>query len=77
MKNFAFNFISRVRQQATAKKTTATIASGGRERVFVAYDWGTDTFIFERDVWKLRPERAPVVIVCKDALVGDMLRKLT
>ena len=59
MKNYAYQFISRVRQQATPKKTHATITSGGRERTFVAYDWGTDTFIFERDVWKLRPERAP------------------
>ncbi|MBQ6923185.1 MAG: hypothetical protein IJQ73_00955 [Kiritimatiellae bacterium] len=69
MKNYAYQFISRVRQQATPKKTHATITSGGRERTFVAYDWGTDTFIFERDVWKLRPERAPVVILCKDALI--------
>ncbi len=69
MKNYAYQFISRVRQQARAKKTHATIVSGGRERTFVAYDWGTDTFIFERDVWRTRPERAPVVIVCKDALI--------
>ncbi len=69
MKNFASKFISRIRQQGKGKKTSTTIVSGGRERTFVAYDWGTDTFIFERGVWSSLPERAPVVIVCKDALI--------
>lgn len=69
MKDFAYKFIARVRQQAKRKNTYATITSGGRQRSFVAYDWGTDTFIFERDVWKIKPEHAPVVIVRKDALI--------
>lgn len=69
MKDFAYKFIARVRQQAKRKPTVETIVSGGRERTFVAYDWGTDTFIFERDVWKVKPDHAPVVIVRKDALI--------
>lgn len=69
MRDFAYKFIARVRQQAKRKSTTATVKSAGKERVFVAYDWGTDTFIFERDVWKLKPQRAPVLIVRKDALI--------
>ena len=69
MKDFAYKFIARVRQQAKRKSTCATIVSGGRQRYFVAYDWGTDTFIFERDVWKVKPEHAPVIIVRKDALI--------
>lgn len=69
MKDFAYKFVNRIRQQAKRKSTIATITSGGRARTFVGYDWGTDTFIFERDIWKEKPEHAPVVIVRKDALI--------
>lgn len=69
MRDFAYKFITRVRQQAKKKPTAAVVKSAGKERTFVAYDWGTDTFIFERDVWKTKPQRAPVLIVRKDALI--------
>lgn len=69
MKDFAYKFIARVRQQAVARKGTVTVAAFGPPREFIAYDWGTDTFIFERGVWKSKPARAPVLIVRKDALI--------
>ncbi len=69
MKDFAYKFIARVRQQAKRKTTIATAVSGGTTREFVAYDWGTDTFIFERNVWKTKPQHAPVLVVRKDALI--------
>ncbi len=45
------------------------VVSGGRQRVFLNFDWGTDTFIFEKNVWKEKPGHAPVLIVRKSALV--------
>lgn len=69
MKNFAHVFISRVRRQARRKGQCATIVTGGRERTFIGYDWGDDTFIFERDVWMRLDDHAPVVIMRKDSLI--------
>ena len=69
MKHFAYAFIAQVRREAKRRPTAATVVSGGRARVFNAYDWGTDTFIFERDVWKERPRHAPVLIVRKSVLI--------
>ncbi len=69
MKDFAYKFINQVRHEATRRGTSVTVVSGGRTRVFHAYDWGTDTFIFERDVWKLKPSHAPVLVVRKGALI--------
>ena len=69
MKNFVYKFIHRVRQQATKRPTLATAISAGRKRTFVAYDWGTDTFIFEQNVWKIKPPRPPVLMVRKNAFI--------
>jgi len=69
MTPFAYRFINRVRQKARIKTEPVALASGGHVRHFVAYDWGTDTFILERDIWRLRPPRAPVLVVPKSRLV--------
>lgn len=68
MSGFPYKFINRVRREARRKGNSVTVATAGRACVFVAFDWGVDTFIFERDVWKTRPERAPVLIVPKQQL---------
>ena len=54
MTPFAYRFINRVRQEARIKTEPVALASGGHVRHFVAYDWGTDTFILERDIWRLK-----------------------
>ena len=69
MKNFVYKFIYRVRQQANKRPTLATVVSAGRKRSFVAYDWGTDTFVFEQNVWKVKPPRPPVLMVRKNAFI--------
>lgn len=69
MKDFAYKFINMVRKEANKRSTFVTVVSGGRSRTFFAYDWGVDTFIFEKDVWKLKPRHAPVLIVKKSALI--------
>ena len=69
MTPFAYRFINRVRKEARPKKDTVVLAAGGHVRQFVAFDWGTDTFIFERDIWKHPTPRAPVLVVPKNRLV--------
>lgn len=69
MKDFAYRFIGFIRREAKKRASAVTVRSGGRERVFSAYDWGNDTFIFEKDVWKAKPNHAPVLLVKKDALI--------
>jgi hypothetical protein len=68
MIQFAYKFLNRVRAEARKKDGQVAVASGGHVRHFVAFDWGTDTFVFERDIWKTHPQRAPVLIVPKDRL---------
>lgn len=70
MKRFAYRFIDQVRREATMRRERVTVVSGGRERTFVAYDWGNDTFIFERGVWSERPPHAPVLLIRKNALMS-------
>ncbi|MBR0057318.1 MAG: hypothetical protein IJP66_08310, partial [Kiritimatiellae bacterium] len=70
MKRFAYRFIDQVRREATRRRESVTVASGGRTRVFEAYDWGNDTFVFERGVWRERPAHAPVLVVRKSALIA-------
>ncbi|MDD5706257.1 MAG: hypothetical protein PHR35_10045 [Kiritimatiellae bacterium] len=69
MTEFPYKFINRVRREGRRKAGQITLAAAaGHANSFVAYDWGSDTFVFERDVWKTRPRRAPVLIVPKHQL---------
>lgn len=65
---FAYKFFNRVRSEARRKDGLISIESGGHARQFIAFDWGTDTFILERELLKARPTRAPVLIVPKKRL---------
>jgi len=58
-------FIERVRREARLKRDPVVLKSMGRERVFCAFDWGCDTFVFEKDVWKCLENHSPVLIVRK------------
>ncbi len=69
MKRFAYKFIDQVRREATRRNAVVSVLAGGRVRHFNAYDWGTDTFVFERDVWKEKPSHAPVLIVRKSVFI--------
>lgn len=72
MKRFAYHFIDQIRREARRRREPVTVTSGGRERVFEAYDWGSDTFILERGIWTETPAHAPVLIVRKRALIHGM-----
>ena len=69
MKTLMHHFISRVRREARHKPTHVTLKTMGHTRVFLGYDWGGDTFVFEKDVWKSESEHLPVLIVRKQDLV--------
>ena len=66
-------FISRVRTSARRKPNVITIKSMGRPRTFIGYDWGSDTFIFEKDVWKQLGAHTPILVVRK----SDLIRGVT
>lgn len=61
--------IRRVRAEAQPKRDHVSWKTMGRERVFTAYDWGGDTFVFEQDVWKLKENHIPILIVRKSDLI--------
>ena len=69
--NFVWRFLARVRSEARRKPLPVNLRAMGRERSFLAYDWGADTFIFEKGVWNelAEEERDPTLIVRKSVLV--------
>ncbi len=71
MAPFAYKFFKRVTTEARRRSEELRLLSGGQERSFVAYDWGSDTFVFEQELLKSRQPRAPVLIVPKRALVRE------
>lgn len=69
MKNNVKAFIARVRREARRKSGSVTVTTTGRSRTFVAYDWGCDTFIFEKEVWQDAEDHHPLLLVRKQDLV--------
>ena len=68
-KNTMQQFVDRVRREARQKPVHVTLKTTGHERVFYGYDWGSDTIVFEKDVWKHPENHSPVLIVRKQDLV--------
>ncbi len=62
-------FIARVRREARLKRDPVVLKSMGHTRTFLAFDWGCDTFVFEKDIWKHLENHSPVLIVRKRDLV--------
>ena len=69
MKTTLQQFIARVRKEARQKPAPVTLKTMGHARVFYGFDWGCDSFVFEKDVWKSQEEHQPVLIVRKQDLV--------
>ncbi|MDA3927247.1 MAG: hypothetical protein PF904_21460 [Kiritimatiellae bacterium] len=60
-----------MRQEARSKPEIVQHGGFGKSRDFYGCDWGCDTFIFEKDIWKNLENHAPVLIVKKsDILKG-------
>ena len=62
-------FIARVRNEARRKSGAVTVTTTGRTRTFVAYDWGCDTFIFEKDALHDVEDHHPLLLIRKCDLV--------
>lgn len=71
MKKTMQQFIARVRKTARRRTEHVVIKTFGTERVFQGFDWGADTFVFEKDVWKKLDAHVPVLIVRK----ADLIKK--
>src|SRR5574344_621359 len=69
MNTSMLQFIARVVREARQKPEQVVLKTIGHERVFYGYDWGGDTYVFERDVWKNLDNHSPVLIVRKQDLV--------
>lgn len=69
MDDFARSFLNRIRRDARRKSETVTLEALGRRRTFLACDWGSDTFVLEKDIWRARQDHDPVLIVRKSVLV--------
>ncbi len=63
------HFITRVRRESRHRPTHVTLKAMGHVRVFYGFDWGGDTFVFEKDVWKSKDDHTPMLIVRKQDLV--------
>ncbi len=78
MKTIMHQFIARVRREARQKPEQVVLKTMGHERVFYGYDWGGDTYVFEKDVWKNLENHSPVLLARKQDLVrGASSRILT
>ncbi len=69
MKTIMHQFIARVRREARQKPDHVVLKTMGHSREFYGYDWGCDTYVFEKDVWKSLENHNPVLIVRKQDLV--------
>ena len=64
-------FFGRVRKNGVRRTGAVNTVSMGRERTFVAYDIGEDTFIFEKGIDRALGTRPSVLIAAK----GDLRRR--
>ncbi|MCL1921251.1 MAG: hypothetical protein FWG50_09280 [Kiritimatiellaeota bacterium] len=69
MKKFLHQFIVSVRREAKKRGKPVSLTSRGRRRVFHAYDWGRDTFIFEESALEDAAGHQPILLVRKSDLL--------
>ena len=63
--NSVKHFVQRVRKDARGKEGSVPFSIFGREHTFIGFDWGSDNFIFEKNIWNNMEQRAPILIVKK------------
>jgi len=61
-------FIQRVIKDARPKENDVSFRVLGRTHIFCGFDWGSDTFIFEKNTLKNIERRAPLLVVKKSDL---------
>ena len=70
MKKFLHQFVASVRRESKKRGKPICMTARGRKRVFHAYDWGCDTFIFEEDALDDAGGHQPILLARK----ADLLR---
>ncbi|MBQ9739952.1 MAG: hypothetical protein IJV91_03330, partial [Kiritimatiellae bacterium] len=61
-------FLKKIQNESMRRPGKVETVAMGVKRVFHAYDFGQDTLVFERDVWKSMDEHASVLVVEKNDL---------
>ena len=61
-------FLKKIQNESLRRPGKVETVAMGVKRVFHAYDFGQDTLVFERDVWKSMDEHASVLVVEKNDL---------
>ena len=69
MKSSIQQFLLRIRHEGRRKASHVVVGTMGRTRTFFGYDWGGDTFIFEKDIWKSLPDHQPILLIRKQDLL--------
>lgn len=60
------NFFKKIKNEADLRPESVVTTAMGTKKRFQAYDFGNDTFIFERSAWKHMDEHASVLLVEKN-----------
>ena len=68
MRDIIGQFAARIRRLARPRPQRVSVSAMGRDRVFCCYDWGSDSFIFEKDILKNWENHLPVLVVRKSEL---------
>ena len=68
MRDIIGQFAARIRRLARPRPQRVSVSAMGRNRVFCCFDWGSDSFIFEKDILKNWENHLPVLVVRKSEL---------
>lgn len=63
--------LSFVVAEGVRRPETVTLEAWGRQRVFAAYDFGDDTFVFEDGIWERLENKDPFIFATKADLLPD------
>ena len=58
-------FLREVRLEGRRRPKALAFTALGRQRVFQAFDIADDTFVFEKDIWRVPHDHAPMLVVAK------------
>ncbi|MGN0852797.1 MAG: hypothetical protein ACI4Q3_05420 [Kiritimatiellia bacterium] len=68
MKSTVKQLLSKIRREGVRRRRLVETRAMGRVRRFNAYDWGEDTFVFEKGVWEKLDAHASVLLIEKEEL---------
>ena len=63
--NFEKSFLRQIREEGHRRRQQLSLTALGRQRTFQAFDLYDDTFILEKDIWRIPHDHAPILVVAK------------